>query len=415
MFQTGNQGTEKLQADNLKHTDNSGRLLKTLKSRGKEAQSARTAELDGLRGLAALTVVFSHFGDLFPPSPLTLLWKVSPLSILSAGRESVVIFFVLSGFALHRMIAMSLPFRYLQYALRRTVRIYGPYLAALGLAVICNYRLSRGARPNFSEWFNEAWPLPVSAGNIWQHIVFLGEYDTTPFNGAFWSLVHEMRISVVFPLLLLLVKQRNATRYLAVSLSLITLGGILKPNLPHPNNLGESLHYAGLFVAGVYISEHQQRLASWFRALSTRFTALFALAAFVLFCYGRFVSRLFPYGYGEFLDIPVGLGAAALTVMAFGSRSFSAFLISRPIAWLGARSYTLYLVHGTVLLSLVNVLNMQKPSLLLLPLYLILTLAITQLFYIMIERPMVLFSQRFTPNRRLQLAKEPEPQTLEIN
>jgi peptidoglycan/LPS O-acetylase OafA/YrhL len=363
----------------------------------REIQSGRSDELNGLRGLAALIVVFCHFFSLFPPSRWTLLWKISPLSLLTSGRGSVVIFFALSGFALHRMLLKSVPFRYHEFALRRITRIYGPYLAALAVALAGNVWLSRGMRPGFSDWFNQTWLVPIDRAAVWQHVVFLGEYDTKPFNCAIWSLVHEMRISLVFPLLLLTTKGKSAVWSSSVVLFLFTVGSVLKANLPRPNNLGESLHYAGLFLIGIYISEHQRAMATWFRSRDTRFQKYFVVGALALFCYGRFASQLFPYGYGEFQDIPVGLAAAALMVVAFSSAPVSAFLVSKPVDWLGTRSYSLYLVHGTVLFALANVFNMSRPNMLLLPVYLTLALFSTHLFYIAIERPLVLLSRKFTP------------------
>jgi len=359
----------------------------------------RCDELNGLRGLAALIVVFCHFFSLYPDSHSTFLWKVSPLSFLTSGRGSVVIFYLLSGFALHRMVLKTTPFRYHAYALRRITRIFGPYLAALALALAGNYWLSFGIRPNFSDWFNQTWPVPINPAAVWQHIVFLGEYDTKPFNCAFWSLVHEMRISLVFPLLLLVAKNRSAAWSACAVLVLFTAGSFLKANNSAPNNLGESLHYAGLFVAGIYISQHQRTLATWFRSKPAKFQASFVACAMLLFCYGRFTTHLFPFGYGEFQDIPVGLAAGGLVVAAFSWVPFSAFLVSRPIDWLGTESYSLYLIHGTVLFALVNVLNLSRPNLFLLPLYLALALLFTHLFYIAVERPLVLLSRRFAPER----------------
>jgi peptidoglycan/LPS O-acetylase OafA/YrhL len=174
------------------------------------------------------------------------------------------------------------------------------------------------------------------------------------------------------------------------------VGSFFKANISAPNNLGESLHYAGLFVVGIYISEHKQRLATWFRAHGATFQRLFLVGALAVFCYGRFASHLFPYGYGELQDIPVGLGAAALLVVSFACPPISAFLVSKPLDWLGTVSYSLYLVHGTMLFALVNVFNMSRPNLLLLPLYLTIALFSAGVFYLAIERPMVLLSRKFT-------------------
>ena len=68
----------------------------------------RLAALDGLRGIAALVVVFHHIYQIARPfiEPTTHAWAVgslwwfissTPIKLLSAGSESVLVFFVLSG------------------------------------------------------------------------------------------------------------------------------------------------------------------------------------------------------------------------------------------------------------------------------------------------------------------------------
>ena len=54
-------------------------------------------------------------------------------------------------------------------------------------------------------WINFTWSEPVTLHLVMQHILFLGNYDWSQFNTAFWSLVYEMRISLVFPLIALAV------------------------------------------------------------------------------------------------------------------------------------------------------------------------------------------------------------------
>lgn len=71
-----------------------------------EIKSLRFHELDGLRGLAALTVYFSHLIGTFNFSS-DYFTKVSnsPLHLFWHGEGAVQLFFILSGFVL------TLPYR----------------------------------------------------------------------------------------------------------------------------------------------------------------------------------------------------------------------------------------------------------------------------------------------------------------
>ena len=340
----------------------------------------RTAGLDGLRGLAAVTVALGHFFFLFPQNRWTPLWKYSPLYVLIAGREAVVLFFVLSGFALHRMIGHRANFIYSRFVLRRVIRIYGPYLVALTLAVAANFWLARGPKPGFSEWFNTAWPLPVRVADVRAHVLFLGDYDTTVFNGAFWSLIHEMRISLLFPLLDWLVRGRGITFGVCVAAAMLVTGTLLSPLIGEPNNLGETLHYAGLFVAGILLAERP----------ALRIRAIWIIVGIVLFYYGRGLARLFPAEYADLLDLPVGLGAALIVAYAVKAK----WLLGTTVQWLGRRSFSLYLIHTSVLLALVNLLHMKQPHIALLWLYLPVTMLVTELFYRGVEQPLLKLSRQ---------------------
>jgi peptidoglycan/LPS O-acetylase OafA/YrhL len=343
-----------------------------------------------LRGAASVTVALGHFFLLFPQNRWTPVWKYSPLYALIAGREAVVVFFVLSGFALHRMLQRPRGFVYWHFALRRVIRIYGPYLGALTLAMAGNFWLSEGPRAGFNDWFNTLWPLPVQMADVKAHVLFVGDYDTARFNGAFWSLVHEMRISLLFPLLDWLIRGRPIAWGTSLAALMIVTGSWLNVQIGEPNNLGETLHYAGLFAVGILIAERSHRAADWISRLSAGRRMTFAVGAAVLFYYGRGISRLFPATYSSLLDLPVGLGAALIVTWAVQSRR----LLSAPMQWLGKRSFSLYLVHVPALLGLVDVLHLQKPSLQLVWLYVPLTFLLTEAFYHAVERPMLALSRR---------------------
>jgi peptidoglycan/LPS O-acetylase OafA/YrhL len=146
-------------------------------SHAQSRQEVRYAELDALRGLAAMVVVIGHFQHLFSVkvSPLSYLLFRTPINILFAGHEAVILFFLLSGYVL------SLPFlrapqSYPVFVVRRVFRIYLPYLAALGLAIAGAY-FFHGTIPALGQWFNLTWSQTPSVHGIVQHIAFLGVYD----------------------------------------------------------------------------------------------------------------------------------------------------------------------------------------------------------------------------------------------
>lgn len=354
----------------------------------------RTKELDGLRGLAALTVVFWHFFSLFPASSTTLLWKMSPLYVFIAGGEAVVLFFVLSGFALSSMYVKSGFAAYKAFAVRRSIRIYGPYLCALALAVVSDRLLSKGYRSHFSPWFNRTWTLPFHWSDVWAHIAFLGVYNNARFDTAFWSLVHEMRISLVFPFMYLLLAGRNALTQVAFAVLLILTGALSGATFARNIDLGGSILFAGLFISGLCIFERKALLADLYKRLGRTSRGVAVILTLLLFYFGRLISHALPEAWGSLLCLPVGLGASGIVVLAFSSPALAAFLKSQVVSWLGNISYSLYLVHGTILFGLINSLNLQSPVLWLLWLYVPLALITAWAFHAFIEAPLISQSRK---------------------
>ena len=120
----------------------------------------RFAALDGLRGIAAIVVVFHHFLCAFLPQFVPGLtdhtsWLVdTPLGLLVNGHFSVYIFFVLSGFVVARAAVKSsdpfyvnIPLRYLRLALPATASV----IMAWGLLTLI---------PNAATHLNEVLPSP---------------------------------------------------------------------------------------------------------------------------------------------------------------------------------------------------------------------------------------------------------------
>ncbi|NJM58848.1 MAG: acyltransferase [Synechococcales cyanobacterium RU_4_20] len=93
--------------------------------------------LDGLRGIAALYVVFSHVWEM-QPTELPSLW-MSLSKIFQYGSFSVSVFIVLSGYCLmlpvSRSQAGSLSIKFSDFIQRRARRILPPYYAALVLSI----------------------------------------------------------------------------------------------------------------------------------------------------------------------------------------------------------------------------------------------------------------------------------------
>jgi peptidoglycan/LPS O-acetylase OafA/YrhL len=139
------------------------------------------------------------------------------LSVLCDGRSAVLIFFALSGFVLALMLSGRRT-SYAAFAVKRFCRIYLPYAVAIGVALLLMSLLSNRRIGGTSFWFNLSWSQPVSARLIAHQAFMTGQLDIV--DNPIWSLVHELRVSLIFPLLLLLVGRIRASILLPALLTL---------------------------------------------------------------------------------------------------------------------------------------------------------------------------------------------------
>lgn len=331
---------------------------------GKEPDGSgtRLAEIDAMRGLAALTVVLYHFvlmfkfsiyhfdrnGNVIHDSSYMLLALLRPLY---SGEEAVILFFILSGFVLSLPSLSGRGQPYPVFIFRRISRIYVPYLAALVLAVLGNCiwhgPLGQGA------WANATWLNPVSWKLVMQHVVFLGEYPSAAFNTAFWSLVVEMRASLVFPVLFLLTMRarRNIGMFFILCVACPLMVALLEHFGRHRFTNSEfTFRFIGMFFVGILVASYKDEIRRRIARLNNCVAITMLLLSMGLYAFSW--SVLEPYVKATFAVWVSALGAVGILSLGVGWKPMSSFLTMRIPQFLGKISYSLYLVHGTVLFAL---------------------------------------------------------------
>jgi peptidoglycan/LPS O-acetylase OafA/YrhL len=176
--------------------------------------------LDGVRGLAALVVVFCHYSNAFVPSlngsgstfstRLDKVVSTTPLHLPLAGNFAVYIFFVLSGFVLSQKFFLTKSATVvISSAIRRYIRLMIP---ALGSVLLTYLVLRAGfiqshavAAVTGSEWLGSFWNFQANFFEaLYQGLygVFFTEFTT--YNTSLWTMHIELYGSfLVFMFLLL--------------------------------------------------------------------------------------------------------------------------------------------------------------------------------------------------------------------
>jgi peptidoglycan/LPS O-acetylase OafA/YrhL len=174
-----------------------------------------SVHFDLLRGLAAIVVLLEHWRNLFfvdfPQLTEHKAWLAVPYVLSRAGHQSVVFFFVLSGFLVGGTVFRALhsgEWRWSEYLLRRVVRLWTVLLPALllcllwdRLGLLIGYApgLYGGRVPNHMTYnVIPALTPHVFFGNLF----FLQTIRCSVFgsDAALWSLANEFWYYILFPL-----------------------------------------------------------------------------------------------------------------------------------------------------------------------------------------------------------------------
>jgi peptidoglycan/LPS O-acetylase OafA/YrhL len=326
----------------------------------------RLTSLDALRGVAAFLVLTFHGWKLGLRPELTgwqwQLLNYTPLNLFISGRPWVILFFVLSGFVLALSLERASRIDYGGFVVRRLCRVYLPFVASLMLSMLL-YEL---VRPDhiweLSLWFNElAWTREPSALMLGQHLLMTGVEGEDSLNPVMWSLVYELRISLLFPLLFLAAyrwPRMMLAATLVVSVACAWLAGCRTVACQpfRGANVAESFWLTGyfslFFVVGILLARWRQGLRDRLRGLPRPAIWLLALGAVYAMILPN-VPRLAPHMPADAMYLA---GAAAMVALAVSGGGWNRALDSPPLAWLGKVSYSLYLTHNIVLLAVVHLL-----------------------------------------------------------
>ena len=190
-------------------------------------QSGRLTELDAMRGIAAFAVLIFHATENLPDQYMlvTQILRGSPLRPFLDGRQPVIFFFVLSGLALTRAILSGPGQGFAAYALRRAIRLCLPAAAAVVLSAI-GYGLFYAPGPWLGPdtWLAlTSWIRPPTFGDILRQAALIGVDGDFTLDPVLWSLVHELRLSMLLPLAVAAVAHRGDRVRMLFSLA----GGLL--------------------------------------------------------------------------------------------------------------------------------------------------------------------------------------------
>ncbi|MDA1600669.1 acyltransferase [Bacillus cereus] len=368
---------------------------------GEHFMSKRIKELDSIRGLAALTVVFGHFYLMLPSLPNSI--KFSPLRILWAGGEAVIVFYVLSGFVLSRALYHSKT-NYWGYLIKRFVRIYIPYYFWIIITFALFILFSPYEVVGLRDWFYDRWQGSITKLDIINHFVLLNNFFTENYNPVIWSLAQEMRISIVFPFLFLLFYKLSWKKTILFALSFSLINVFL--NMLHIgkaegfyNGYADTLHFTSMFMVGMLLFKHQEKLIYSYRNMKKINKGFLIALGVILYLYSILIYGISRNDTTFLLkDWGVVMGVSIFIIMAMSNLKVKAFLNKSVFVYLGEISYSIYLCHFPIMMVLFKLLYTKISILFLLTLCITMTLLFSIVSYHLIEKKCINWAKQRTTN-----------------
>lgn len=334
---------------------------------------AYRADVDGLRALAILPVVFFHA---FPH------W-------LPGGFVGVDIFFVISGYLITSILLKDIQagtYSIKTFYVRRVRRIF----PALGLVLICS--LAFGWLMLTPEEYERLGKHTAGGVGFIANFMLLKEVgyfdpaaDTKPLLHL-WSLGIEEQFYIIWPVLLGLVSKRLRSLWPIIlsigiasfSLNIARVG--VNPSYVFYSPLARSWELAIGALVAYQLFQPIQLISSWVNQYKQELSSLGLLLLIASFI---FISESLAFPGWWALMPTIG---TALLILSGPQTLVNKGMSARPLVWIGLISFPLYLWHWP-LLSFARIIYSQTPPVDVRLFLLGLSIVLAWLTYQLIEKP----------------------------
>lgn len=354
--------------------------------------------INAWRGIAALLVAYFHCRQVtwvgmqqFHKSgtgfDLNALFSYLTLPI-AWGSAGVPIFFVISGYCIHRGTARKLladpaaPFDTRVFYLRRFARIYPVLLAALLLTLALDTLSLR-----FTPAIHKINPMDAHAFIV--NLLSLQGIAGKTFgsNGALWTLSIEVQFYVVYPLLLAM-RRKLGMKALLTGIAAVN---VVSAVILERHEIVIFTSYWFSWTLGAWIAEAKLSAAIQGRS-EKKGSAKLLIVALTLGVLGCIAFK-----YSQYIAFQVWALAFAAYLFQVLDKPMRNSMPVRGFSWLGEFSFSLYMIHLPIFVFLASVLFHSALQVAIWPSFAFVAVAVgvAFCFYWAVERPAMQWTKVF--------------------
>lgn len=331
-----------------------------------ETSEKKLLYLDGIRGLAAFAVVISHYMQVFYPAALNgrpeqahSEWDIwyghSPINLFFNGQFAVCLFFVLSGYVLsvkmfekeidgvtfQKLLHSSAIRRYIRLAVPAAVSVLLVYLAIIMKA----FHLQEIWEITWTDMKKDYYALDTNVYTVIKAAIFdpFFRVKAHPYNPVLWTMSYELLGSFfIFGFLALFgrVKKRWMV-YAVLSIALIQtyfvafLWGMLLADLLKHKWIQSKVTTVLVLLMGIYLG-------------SAPYTSLMGTMYEPVEVWTKNINEWIQFNIDPRL-LARTLGSAMILFALLRLKVLQRVFGSKTFAYLGKVSFSLYLIHFTLL------------------------------------------------------------------
>ena len=322
----------------------------------------RFTKLDGLRGILSIMVALNHsfmvvviptFANVWQQNPLIFKGIQSKLQqllmLLGNGGAAVTLFFLLSGLVLGQSLSrVNMDFKGLiGFWIKRIIRLYPVYaVLVIFTAIFMKIGFIYQTFPFSSAWFNWWMNFQMTFREFIYNLLFIHIY----VGGVTWTLRVILVASFVFPVFYLINKKTSRWMDILICI-LLVISSFTIFNIPNFRDF----RYLFMFYLGLMIPKFKEIFAktpNWLAALALPFAVIILLGF-------RYLTDEYVGGVIEAIISFFIIGLAC-----YGNKvSILNFLDGKILKFFGKISYSLYLIHFSVLYFLSKFMFQTLPNL----------------------------------------------------
>jgi peptidoglycan/LPS O-acetylase OafA/YrhL len=338
-------------------------------------------ELESLRGVAAMIVVGYHASEYFGAPSIQSLEGVRQIFVLALfpGSSAVALFFVLSGFVLAQTIPsdpIAAVNSYPAYVIRRLFRLLPAMWFAIGAAASVALYVGRAV-----DWRAAAWALVFADSQI---------------DPPLWTLRVEFYLSIfLLPTLAIISSRVGMVGNLLIHATLVAYF------MPRWDGLAS---YAFMFHLGCLVPTIGKAIFDRLTGLAEK--TVISISVFILCCASPIIDinkEMLPY-------VSVAMAPPCFLIISYFVHRDCGPLLrlmrSAPFRHLGRISYSVYLLHWSVMVASESFFFSHIPMLpapvmegTFVGCIMLLTTAVATIAYYGVERPFIALGQRVTKRR----------------